>query len=107
MTDGWRYRLDVHKMFNKPKKTHLFDKENRMKLCQFIEKYVIRLYGTYAVSAWLAKYKEKTIFNMITMSNFAFTVAVVENRHETWDEMMDTTERQGLPKTTAKFTKKG
>jgi hypothetical protein len=71
MTDGWRY-TEIYKMFTMPKKAHLFDKENRMKICQFIDKYVTRQYGTRMVSACLAMYKDKIIFNIITMSDISY-----------------------------------
>jgi hypothetical protein len=40
------------------------------------------------------------------MSDIAYTVAVIENRHETWDEMIDTSEGMDSPKKTTKFTKR-
>ena len=33
MTDGLRYRMNVHKMLTMPKTSHFFDAENRMKVC--------------------------------------------------------------------------
>jgi len=45
--------------------------------------------------------------DLITMSDIAYTVAVIENVHETWDEMIDTSEGQDSPKKTTKFTKRG
>ncbi len=81
--------------------------KHRMKVCRFMDKYVTRLYGTRAVSAWCAKNVGKTIFDLLTMSDIAYTVAVIENGHETWDEMMDTSKRQDSPNKTAKFTKRG
>ncbi len=99
--------MDIHKMLPMPKRAHFFGAENRMKVCRFIGKYVARLYGTRAVSTWFAKNEGKTIFDLITMSDIAYTVAVIENVHETWDEMMDTSKRQDSPKKTTKFTKRG
>jgi hypothetical protein len=74
-----RYTMDIHKMLTKPMTTDLFDADNRMKICQFIDKYVTRLYSTRTVSEWLTKNKGKTVFDMITMSDIAYTVAVIEN----------------------------
>ena len=108
MTDGWRFTKDVHKMLTMPNRNHFFDAENRMKVCCFIDKYVTRMYGsTCAVSTWFAKNEGKTIFDLITMSDIAYTVAVIRNGHETWDEMMNTSKRQNSPKKTTKFTKRG
>jgi hypothetical protein len=58
------------------------------------------------VSTWFANNEGKTIFDLITMSDIAYTVAVIENRHKTWDEMIDTSEGMDSPKKTTKFTKR-
>ena len=81
-----RYTMDLHMMLTKPTPTHFFDAGNRMKICRFIDKYVTRLYGTRTVSAWFTKNKGKTIFDLVTMSDIAYTVAVIENGHDKWDE---------------------
>jgi hypothetical protein len=59
---------------------------NRMKVCYFIDKYVTRLYGSRHIQLWAAKNQNKTIFDMIKMSDLAYTVAVIENSHEIWDQ---------------------
>ena len=42
------------------------------------------------------------------MSDIAYTVAVIETGHETWDEKTDTSDgHEELPKMTTKFTKSG
>jgi hypothetical protein len=41
------------------------------------------------------------------MSDIAYTVAVIKNGHETWDEMIDTSEGRDSPKKTTEFTKRG
>jgi len=107
MTDDWRYTMDIHKMLTMPKTSYIFDRENRMKVCRFIDKYVTRIYGTCVVSTWFAKNEGKTIFDLITMSDMAYTVAVIENGHETWDEMIDTSKGRDSPKKTTKFMKRG
>ena len=67
MADDWRYTMDIHKMLTMPKTSHFFDRENRMKVCHFIDNYVTRLYGTRVVSTWFAKNESKTIFDQITI----------------------------------------
>ncbi len=69
-------------MLTKPTPTHLFDAGNRMNICRFLDRYVTRLYGTCTVSTWFTKNKGKTIFNLVTMSDIAYTVAVIENGHD-------------------------
>ena len=102
-----KYTLDFHKIVEKPEYKDLIDNVVGMKICRFVDKYVTRVYGTCAISAWLTKNKGKTIFDMITMSDIAYTVAVIENGHEKWDEAIDPNLRiqDELPKT-SKFTKK-
>ncbi len=101
--------MDIHKMLTKPMTTDLFDVDNRMKICQFVDKYNTRLYGTRMVSEWFTKNKGKTAFDMITMSDIAYTVAVIENGRKKWDELKYKNGSDGheeLPKKT-KFTKRG
>ncbi len=88
--------MDIHKMLTMPKTSHFYDQENRMKVCLFIDKYATRIYGTRVVST-----------DLITMSDIAYTVAVIKNGHETWDEMIDTIKGRDSPKKTTKFTKRG
>ncbi len=98
--------------------------ENRLKICCFIDKYVTKFYGSRHITSWVAKNKNKTIFDLITMSNLAYSVAVIENKHEIWDQIAEEAESQdssveeGMmalrelreggtpPKKTPKFTKK-
>jgi hypothetical protein len=105
--DDMRYTMDIHRMLTKPTPMHLFDANNRMKICCFLDKYVARLYVTHTVSTWFTKNKGKTIFNLVTMSDIAYTVAVIENGHERWDESKNRSDGdEELPRKT-KFTKRG
>ena len=99
------YTLDFHKIVQEPKYQNLYDASVGMKICRFVDKYVTRLYGTRAVSAWLTKNKGKTIFDMITMSDIAYTVAVIENGHDKWVEAINGSfNTQDEPPRTPKFT---
>ena len=69
-------------MMKNAKVFHLGDEMNRKKICYFIDKYVTSLYGTRHIQLWAAKNQNKTIFDMIKMSDLAYTVAVIENSHE-------------------------
>jgi hypothetical protein len=69
--------MDIHKMLTEPMTTHFFDADNRLKICQFVDKYVTRLYGTRAVRTWFTKNKGKAVFDIATMSDIAYTVAVI------------------------------
>jgi hypothetical protein len=102
-----RYTMDLHMMLTKPTPTHLFDAGNRMKICRLLDKYVTRLYGTRTVSTWFTKNKGKTIFDLVTMSDIAYTVAVIENGHDKWDESKNGSDGDEESPKKPKFTKRG
>jgi hypothetical protein len=115
-----QYTKEVHNMMRNPKERHLRDELNRKKICNLIDKYVTRLYGSQHITWWAAQNKNKTIFDLVTMSDLAYTVAVIENGHEIWDQLNEHRhllgeERQQIregeqeessTKKTPKFTKK-
>ncbi len=92
----------------------------RKKICYFIDKYVTRLYGSHHIQLWSAKNKNRTIFDLIKMSDLAYTVAVIENSHEIWEQLLERQHLSGeegrqiwegeqeelLTKKTHKFTKR-
>ena len=47
-----------------------------------MDKYVSGLYGSRPIINWIAKNKGKHILDMVTMSDIAYTVAVIENTYE-------------------------
>jgi len=51
-----------------------------------MDKYVSGLYGSRSIINWKTKNKGKHFLDMVTMSNIAYTVAVVENSCEAWNE---------------------
>ncbi len=102
-----RYTIDIHRMPTKPTPMHLFDANNRVKICCFLDKYVTRLYGTRTVSTWFTKNKGKTIFDLVMMSDIAYTVAVIENGHERWDESKNGIDGDEESHRRTKFTKRG
>ncbi len=73
---------DVQTMMKNPKVFHLGDERNRKKICYFIDKYVTRLYGSRHIQLWATKNQNKTIFDLIKISDLMYTVAVIENSHE-------------------------
>ncbi len=44
-----------------------------------VERYVSKLYGVRAIQVWANKNKGLHFFQMFTMSNIAYTLAVIEN----------------------------
>jgi hypothetical protein len=77
---------DLQTMMKNSKVFHLGDEMNRKKICYFINKCVTRLYGCHHIQLWAAKNQNKTIFDLIKMSDLAYTVAVIENSHEIWEQ---------------------
>jgi hypothetical protein len=51
-----------------------------------MDKYVSGLYGSRSIIKWITKNKGKYFLDMVTMSDIAYTVAVIENSYEAWDE---------------------
>ncbi len=51
-----------------------------------MDKYVTGIYGTRVIINWITKNKGKHFLDMVTMSDIAYTVAVIENSYEVWDE---------------------
>ena len=102
-----RYTMDLHMMLTKPTPTHLFDAGKRMKICRFIDEYATRLYGTRTVSAWFTKNKGKTIFDLVMMSNIAYTVAVIENGRDKWGESKNGSDGDEESPKKPKFTQRG
>jgi hypothetical protein len=101
-----RYTMGIHRMLTKPTPTHLFDDDNRMNICCFLDNYVTRLYGTRTFSTWFTKNKDKTVFDLVTMSDIKYTVAVIKNGHKKWEESENGSDgdEELLKKT--KFTKR-
>jgi hypothetical protein len=64
-------------------------------------------YGTGTVSARFTKNKGKTEFDMVTMSDIAYTVAAIENGHEKWDEVKCGSDGDDELPTKTKFMKRG
>lgn len=62
------------------------DKENKDKIYYFLAKFVSRLYGTRTIAKWMSKNQGNSFIDMITMSDIAYTIAVVENSYEYWDQ---------------------
>ena len=107
-------------MMKNPKAYHLGDELKRKKICYFIDKYVTRLYGSRHIQSWSAKNKNRTIFDLIKMSDLAYTVVVIENSHEIWEQLLEHQhlvgeegqqiwageQEESLTKKTPKFTKR-
>ncbi len=72
-----------------PTPLQLMDKPNKDEIFHFLAKFVSRLYGTRTIAKWMSKKKGASFFDMITMSDKAYTIAVVENSYEYWDQCFE------------------
>ncbi len=62
------------------------DEGNKLTICAFVEKFISRIYGICKINTWLSKKKGSTFFDLMTVSDIAYTVAVLENSYEVWDK---------------------
>ena len=76
---------DVQDFLTRPNNIKLMDEGNRLTTCIFVEKFVSKLYGVRKINAWLSKKKGSTFFDLMTVSDIAYVVAVLENSYEVWD----------------------
>jgi hypothetical protein len=69
-----------------PRELKIVDKGNKLTIFAFVAKFVSRIYGICAINTWLSKKMGSTFFDLMTMSDIAYTVAVLENSYEVWDQ---------------------
>jgi hypothetical protein len=48
------------------------------------------MYGPHHITLWAAMNKNKTIFDLVTISDMTYMVAVIENGHEFWEQLHET-----------------
>lgn len=78
------YNSDLHDMLTSASSMRISSRLSAV--CRFMDKYVTGLYGTRVIINWITKNKGKHFLDMVTMSDIAYTVAVIENSYEAWDE---------------------
>jgi hypothetical protein len=64
----------------------MIEESYKLTIFAFVEKFVSRIYGIRQINTWLSKKKGSTFFNLMTVSDIAYTVAVLENSYEVWDQ---------------------
>ena len=78
------YNSDLHEVLTSASSMCISSRLSAV--CRFMDKYVAGLYGTRSIVNWITKSKGKNFLDMVTMSNIAYTLAVIENSYEAWDE---------------------
>jgi hypothetical protein len=76
---------DIQEFLVQPRELKIVDKGNKLTVFAFVAKFVSRIYGICTINTWLNKKKDSTFFDLMTMSDIAYTVAVLESSYEVWD----------------------
>lgn len=63
------------------------DNKELVPIFWFVNEFVADLYGKRFIRKWLKSNKGKTILDLVTMSDIAYCLTLVENNCEVWDEM--------------------
>ena len=77
---------EVRELLVQPKSIKLMEEVIKMTICTLVDKYISKIYGIRKINSWLSKKKGYTVFDLMTISDIAYTVAVLENSHEVWDK---------------------
>ncbi len=73
---------EVQELLLQPRELTIVDNGNKLTIFAFVAKFVSRIYGIRTINTWLSKKKGSTFFDLMTMSNIAYTVAVLENSYK-------------------------
>ncbi len=76
---------DVQELLVQPRESMIVDRGNKLTIFAFVVKFVSRIHGIHMINKWLSKKKGSTFFDLMIMSDIAYTVAVLENSYEVWD----------------------
>jgi hypothetical protein len=69
-----------------PKEFKIIEEGYKLTIFAFVAKFVSRIYGIRMINTWLSIKKGSTFFDLMTISDVAYTVAVLENSYEVWDQ---------------------
>ena len=77
---------DIQELLVRPKEFKIIEEGYKLIILAFVAKFISRMYGIRMINTWLSKKKGSTFFDLKTISDFAYTVAVYENSYEVWDQ---------------------
>jgi hypothetical protein len=77
---------DVRELLVCPKEFKMIEESYKLTIFAFVDKFVSRIYGIRQINMWLSKKKGSNFFDWMTVSDIAYTVAVLENSYEVWDQ---------------------
>ncbi len=87
------YSINLHIFLTSPSLTSL--STDLPTVCRFLGKYVSGIYGTCSIITRVTKNKGRQFLDMVTMSDIAYTVAVIENSYKAWDAEHEEKEKGG------------
>jgi hypothetical protein len=76
---------DVRELLVCLKEFKIIEEGYKLTILAFVAKFVSRMYGICMINMWLSKKKGSIFFDLMTISDFAYTVAVLESSYEAWD----------------------
>jgi hypothetical protein len=68
-----------------PKEFKIIEEDYKLTIFAFVVKFITRIYVIRMINMWSSKMKGSPFFNLMTTSDIAYTVAVLENSYEVWD----------------------
>jgi hypothetical protein len=77
---------DVQELLVHPKEFKIIEEGYKLMIFAFVVKFVSRIYGICMINTWLSEKKGPTFFDLMTISDIAYAVAVLENIYEVWDQ---------------------
>jgi hypothetical protein len=77
---------DIQELLVQPRDLKIVDEGNKLTNFTFVAKFVSRIYGICTINTWLSKKKGSTFFDLMTVSDISYTVAILENSYEVWDQ---------------------
>jgi hypothetical protein len=77
---------DVRELLVQPRELKIVDEGNKLTIFTFVAKFVSRIHGFFMMNTWLSKKKGSTFLDLMTMSDIAYTVAVLEKSYEVSDQ---------------------
>ncbi len=78
---------DIKELLVQPREFKIVDKGNKLMIFAFVAKFVSGICRICMIKLWLSKKKGSAFFDLMTMSDISYTVAVLENSYEVWDQV--------------------
>ncbi len=77
---------DIQELLVCPRKFKIIEEGYKLTIFAFVAKFVSRIYRICMINTWLSKKKGSTFFDLMTIPDIAYTVAILENSYEVWDQ---------------------